>query len=302
MLQSRADPENRSKGTHVASKSPLQKLQDVVIGTVKGVVSDPVGTAGKAGKAAKGTFALGRMVAGQVTHKAAEVATHRAGRGAGVAAATATGVVPAPRTEARRETVTTPTPTLAAEQSGAGRAAEVSPTDVARVVAKKSPAEKAAAREAATKKAAATKAAKKAAAARAASAPGAKLPVSRTATEKSVSTAAPEKPAATKAPATKAPAKKTTAKKTTAKKTTAKKTTAKKADARPRSAAEVLDDSATEVTTPAGTTGADVATNPDTTDTDLQQPGTAPLMDPATTKAVASEATRGARAADPGKA
>jgi hypothetical protein len=44
-----------------------------------------------------------------------------------------------------------------------------------------------------------------------------------------------------------------------------------------------------EVTTPVGTTGAGEAYNPDTGETDLQQPGTEPLMDPATTKEVASE-------------
>lgn len=44
-----------------------------------------------------------------------------------------------------------------------------------------------------------------------------------------------------------------------------------------------------DVTTPVGTTGAGEGHNPDTAETDLQQPGTEPLMDPATTKEVASE-------------
>lgn len=56
-----------------------------------------------------------------------------------------------------------------------------------------------------------------------------------------------------------------------------------------------------DVTTPVGTTGAGAAYNPDTTESDLQQPGTEPLMDPSTTKAVASEATTLSRAADPDK-
>lgn len=56
-----------------------------------------------------------------------------------------------------------------------------------------------------------------------------------------------------------------------------------------------------DVTTPVGTTGAGTAYNPDTTETDLQQPGTEPLMDPATTKAVAKEAEMLQRAADPDK-
>jgi hypothetical protein len=55
------------------------------------------------------------------------------------------------------------------------------------------------------------------------------------------------------------------------------------------------------VETPVGTTGADPATNPDTTDSDLQQVGTEPIMDPSLTKAVKSDADVGARAADPDK-
>jgi hypothetical protein len=55
------------------------------------------------------------------------------------------------------------------------------------------------------------------------------------------------------------------------------------------------------VTTPVGTTAADDATNPDTADRDLQQPGTEPLVDPATTKAIRSEQQILSRAADPDK-
>ncbi|HEU4568787.1 MAG TPA: hypothetical protein VFR99_12195 [Marmoricola sp.] len=51
---------------------------------------------------------------------------------------------------------------------------------------------------------------------------------------------------------------------------------------------ELTDD--VEVPTPVGTTGAGEGFNPDTTETDLQQPGTEPLMDPSTTKAVKKEA------------
>ncbi len=58
---------------------------------------------------------------------------------------------------------------------------------------------------------------------------------------------------------------------------------------------------ADDVTTPVGTTGAGAAYNPDTAETDLQQPGTEPLMDPSTTKAVASESEILRRAADPDK-
>ncbi|TGN64738.1 hypothetical protein EXE59_12800 [Nocardioides eburneiflavus] len=50
--------------------------------------------------------------------------------------------------------------------------------------------------------------------------------------------------------------------------------------------------------TPSGIPAAGDGINPDTTETDLHQPGTEPLMDPATVKAVASEAEVLRRAAD----
>lgn len=62
---------------------------------------------------------------------------------------------------------------------------------------------------------------------------------------------------------------------------------------------EVVDPDAPEVDveTPVGTTGADVATNPDTAESDLQQPGTPPLADPSTIAAVVSESETLRRAA-----
>ncbi|GAA3819369.1 hypothetical protein [Nocardioides panacisoli] len=63
---------------------------------------------------------------------------------------------------------------------------------------------------------------------------------------------------------------------------------------------EELDDGP-DVETPVGTTGASRGTNPDTGDTDLQQPGTAPLMDPSLTKAVRAESETLQKAADPTK-
>jgi hypothetical protein len=105
-----------------------------------------------------------------------------------------------------------------------------------------------------------------------------------------------------KPPTKKASAKKGAAKKT-AKKAPAKKTAAKKAPAKKtaKTAADLaaVDDSSVE--TPVGTTGADPATNPDTTDHDLQQVGTEPIMDASLTNAIKSEAEFGARAADPDK-
>jgi hypothetical protein len=63
-------------------------------------------------------------------------------------------------------------------------------------------------------------------------------------------------------------------------------------------AAEVDD---VDIETPVGTTGADVGHNPDTAEADLQQPGTEPLLDPATAKSVRSEAAMMQKAADPDK-
>jgi hypothetical protein len=53
--------------------------------------------------------------------------------------------------------------------------------------------------------------------------------------------------------------------------------------------AEATPEGDLDLATPVGTTGADVGRNPDTAEADLQQPGTEPLVDPGTTKAVASE-------------
>jgi hypothetical protein len=62
---------------------------------------------------------------------------------------------------------------------------------------------------------------------------------------------------------------------------------------------ELTDD--VEVETPVGTTGAGEGYNPDTGETDLQQPGTEPLMDPSLTKSIKSEAETLQKAAEPDK-
>lgn len=54
-----------------------------------------------------------------------------------------------------------------------------------------------------------------------------------------------------------------------------------------------------EVRTPAGTTAAAPGHNPSTGETDLEQPGTEPLLDPSLTKAVKSESETMRKAADP---
>ena len=107
-----------------------------------------------------------------------------------------------------------------------------------------------------------------------------------------------------RAPATKAPAKKAAAKKAPTKKAPSKQA-AVLAPALGLSEAEVeaqieagLDD---DLTTPSGIPAAGPGVNPDTTETDLHQPGTEPLMDPATVKAVASESEVLRRGADTDK-
>lgn len=121
-------------------------------------------------------------------------------------------------------------------------------------------------------------------------------------------TPAVTKPAVTKPAAKKAPAKKTAARKAPARKVAAKKAPSKQAavlaPALGLSEAEVeqLDAAGTdEITTPSGIPAAGEGINPDTTETDLHQPGTEPLMDPATVKAVASESATLSRAADTDK-
>jgi hypothetical protein len=70
-------------------------------------------------------------------------------------------------------------------------------------------------------------------------------------------------------------------------------------DAWAEEAADFDDD--VDIETPVGTTGAGVGSNPDTAEADLQQPGTEPLIDPGTAKAIRSEAETLQKAADPDK-
>ena len=100
--------------------------------------------------------------------------------------------------------------------------------------------------------------------------------------------------------ATAGPPAKKTAKKTT-RKATKKAPSAKAATVAP--ALSVTEEEALEedLRTPSGIPAADEGHNPDTAETDLYQPGTEPLMDPATVKSVKSEAEVLQRASDPDK-
>lgn len=58
---------------------------------------------------------------------------------------------------------------------------------------------------------------------------------------------------------------------------------------------------AVDIETPVGTPAAEVGRNPDTAESDLQQPGTEPLMDPSLTKQVKAESKVGRRGANGGR-
>ena len=121
--------------------------------------------------------------------------------------------------------------------------------------------------------------------------------------EPPVKKAPSKKGAAKKAPAKKAPARKTPARKTSVKAPSKKAPSKKAAVMAPAlglTEAEVAEvtEVADELRTPSGIPAAGEGTNPDTTETDLHQPGTEPLVDPATVKAVASESEVLRRAAD----
>ena len=318
------------------ANNPLQKLQDAVVGTVKGAVRHPVGTAGKAVSQAKETVAVGRTVAEQV------VGGVVGGVAGGVAARVgrvARGGAPETPTESP-ETGAETAAESATELTDANAETATAPTPIT-----EAPTKKAAAKKSATKKA-----------------PGAKPHVTKPPVTDLVSKVVAEQ--AKHQPVKKAPtgpenpidaaadprlvdatpadvAKKTSAKKATARKSTAaavaapaeapatgtvtKKAAAAKAGtkkASPRKAAtpsgylpvpgsaagkeplgaeELAAGAGPETITPVGTRGADVARNPDTTSEDLQQPGTPPLMDPGTVHAVQAEAKTLSRAADPDK-
>jgi hypothetical protein len=116
---------------------------------------------------------------------------------------------------------------------------------------------------------------------------------------------APAAPTATKAPAKKAPVKKAPATKAAAKKAPAKKAARRAPSRKAAVVAPALGLTEAEaediLRTPSGIPAAGDGINPDTTETDLHQPGTEPLMDPATVKAIASESEVLRRAADTDK-
>lgn len=103
---------------------------------------------------------------------------------------------------------------------------------------------------------------------------------------------AAEPPVAKTAPAKKAPARKAPAR---------KKAPSKKAAVMAPALGLTESEAEDVLRTPSGIPAAGDGINPDTTETDLHQPGTEPLMDPATVKAVKSESEVLRRAADTDK-
>jgi hypothetical protein len=135
-----------------------------------------------------------------------------------------------------------------------------------------------------------------------ADAPAAPAPAAPTATKAPAArkAAAKKAPAASKAAAKKAPATKAAAKKAPARKAARKAPSRKAAVVAP--ALGLTEAEAEDILrTPSGIPAAGDGINPDTTETDLHQPGTEPLMDPATVKAIASESEVLRRAADTDK-
>jgi hypothetical protein len=103
------------------------------------------------------------------------------------------------------------------------------------------------------------------------------------------------------APAKKAPARKAPGKKAPAKKAPVRKAPSRKAAVVAPALGLTEAEAEDVLRTPSGIPAAGDGINPDTTETDLHQPGTEPLMDPATVKAVKSESEVLRRAADTDK-
>jgi hypothetical protein len=133
-------------------------------------------------------------------------------------------------------------------------------------------------------------------------------PAKKSATNKTAAKKAPAKKATTTTKAAKAPAKATATKApagTSAAKKSApgdklptRKKAAQSAKAATPKAAEPEADKGGDVRTPSGIPAAGEGTNPSTTEPSLEQPGTEPLVDPATAKQVASESRTMQQAAE----
>jgi hypothetical protein len=283
----------------VAPKNPIGRLADSAISSIK----DPLGTAGKVVEQAKGTAALGKMVAEQVGKSAISKATGTAGAVVGRASGRKPtgdkgGVADAMTEGASLRSVPDVNEPAHTTEPSAERATESTKQHgdpmrkPARTAAKKAPAKKTAVKKAPAKR------------------PAAKTPVpSPKDVAEVVEAAVAEDPTKTAAQ----PVRKSTARKTApgdklptkksastqqpgVKKVAAKKVAGKKAA--PKTAEQLATAQGDAVTTPVGTPGAAQGRNPDTAERDLNQPGTEGIVDEATVKAVASEAKTLRKAAE----
>ena len=277
-------------------KNPIDQVKDVAIEAIK----HPRGTAEKAVGTARETAAIGRMVAGQVGRTAVSRGVELAGDVLSRATGRHGSTKPAPSSAP----VLDPDAPKAGTAAQAGIAAKTAKVPSARVPSEdsdggpapdaKAPVTKAPAKKAAAKKSADSDVPTPAEVAENI-APAKKAAAKKTAAKK----AAKETTATTATPGDKLPPKKKPAEKTADQ--PADSTAETPADAEPnlpRSAVDVRDSDDVDVTTPVGTSAAGEATNPDTDEHDLQQPGTPPLMDPGTVHAVQSEAETMQKAAD----
>ncbi|HJR38163.1 MAG TPA: hypothetical protein VJ819_07255 [Nocardioidaceae bacterium] len=271
---------------NVAPKNPIGRLADTAINTLK----NPLETAGKVVEQTKGTAAFGKMVVEQVGRSAVTKATETAGAVVGKARArnpesdtaeaeTATPLRPV--TDVNEPAHTTGPLAERAEESTKQHGDPV-----------RKPAEQAA-KKATAKKSAVKKATGKKTAARPTPIPSPKD------VAEVVEAAVAEDPRKTAAkPATKAasggPAKKTAPGDKLPTKKTAK--PAKKST--PRTAEQLASGEGEGVATPAGTSGAAPGNNPDTAESDLNQPGTEGILEESTAKAVASKSARMRKAAE----
>jgi hypothetical protein len=290
----------------VAPKIPIGRLADAAIKSLK----DPVGTAGKVVEQAKGSAALGKMVAEQVGKSAMTKATETVGA---VTSRRGEQTPPSTHGESSRDTSaplrSVPDVNEPGHTPAENRTSEPSKqhgdilAGVKKAPAKKAPAKKAAATKAPAKKAAAKKTADAPAApspadvAKLVEAAVAEDPAKTAATPvaKTAEKAAAKTPAHQGAPGDKLPTKKAPAKKGAADQAAAKKA-AKKTP--PRTAAQLAAGDTDDVTTPVGTSAAGQGSNPDTTEQDLNQPGTEGILDESTVKAVASETAALRKAAE----
>jgi hypothetical protein len=271
---------------NVAPKNPIGRLADTAINTLK----NPLETAGKVVEQTKGTAAFGKMVVEQVGRSAVTKATETAGAVVGKAGArkpesdtaeaeTATPLRPV--TDVNEPAHTTKPLAERAEESTKQHGDPV-----------RKPAEQAA-KKATAKKSAVKKATGKKTAARPTPIPSPKD------VAEVVEAAVAEDPRKTAAkPATKAasggPAKKTAP----GDKLPTKKTAKPAKRSTPRTAEQLASGEGEGVATPAGTSGAAPGNNPDTAESDLNQPGTEGIVEESTAKAVASKSARMRKAAE----